>query len=249
MKYYLTDTEILNWNKRLDGSPYSVYPMSNIRNSHPHISVRQKSTSFNSPMGVDSFVSTLDPFINYNFSFSVAKNRSEFFFNLFDKVSGEVENKVIYVDQSNNEKMTDVIFTDGVISEKEVIEHTIFDKTYLRYDYKFKGKLSSIMAYIMFLEDTIEIFSGIWGYDESGSEHQLTKFSIGDIVCKSNDKSHDYIILDYLPHKTGYKKFILDYEVCKMITNGQIIQYSQPEIVVESNLCWSRDNRIDDILN
>ena len=51
MKYYLSDTEILNWNKRLDGSAYSVYPMSNIRNSHPHISVRQKSTRKNKYFG------------------------------------------------------------------------------------------------------------------------------------------------------------------------------------------------------
>jgi hypothetical protein len=248
MKYYLSDTEILNWNKRLDGSLYSVYPMSNIRNSHPHISVRQKSTSFNSPMGVDNFVSTLDPFINYNFSFSVAKNRSEFFFNLFDKVSGEVENKVIYVDQSNNEKITDVIFTDDVISEKEVIEHDIFDKTYLRYDYKFKGKLSSIMAYIMFLEDTINYFSEIFGYNEDGTEVNLLKFPIGTIVSKSKDKSKDYLVLEY-KYKKQDGKYKIDYLISEMTNNGPIIKYGDVEVGYEGDLCYSRNSRIDDILN
>jgi hypothetical protein len=248
MKYYLSDTEILNWNKRLEGSPYSVYPMSNIRNSHPGISVRQKSTSFNSPMGVDNYVPTLDPFITYNFSFSVAKNRSEFFFNLFNKVSGEVENKVIYVDPSNNDKFTDIIFNEDVISEKEVIEHSILGKTYLRYDYKFKGKLSSIMAYIMFLEDAINYFSEIFGYNEDGTEVNLLKFPIGTIVSKLKDKSKDYLVLDYR-YKKQDGKYQINYFISEMINNGPIIKYSDVEVGHENDLCYSRDSRIDDILN
>jgi hypothetical protein len=248
MKYYLTDTEILNWNKRLDGGPYSVYPMSNIRNSHPHISVRQKSTSFNSPMGIDNFVSTLDPFITYKFSFSVAKNRTEFFFNLFKKVSGEVENKVIYVDQSNNEKMTDVIFTDEIISNKEVTEHSIQDKDYTMYSYTFKGKLSSIMAYVMFLEDTINYFSEIFGYNEDGTEVNLLKFPIGTIVSKSKDKSKDYLVLEYRYKKLD-GKYSIDYLISEMISNGLIIKYGDIENGYENDLCYSRNSRIDDILN
>lgn len=248
MKYYLTDTEILNWNKRLDGGPYSVYPMSNIRNSHPHISVRQKSISFNSPMGIDNFVSTLDPFITYKFSFSVAKNRTEFFFNLFKKVSGEVENKVIYVDQSNNEKMTDVIFTDEIISNKEVTEHSIQDKDYTMYSYTFKGKLSSIMAYVMFLEDTINYFSEIFGYNEDGTEVNLLKFPIGTIVSKSKDKSKDYLVLEYRYKKLD-GKYSIDYLISEMISNGLIIKYGDIENGYENDLCYSRNSRIDDILN
>jgi hypothetical protein len=34
-----------------------------------------------------------------------------------------------------------------------------------------------------------------------------------------------------------------------MITKGQIIQYGQVEFVNESDISWSRNNRIDDILN
>jgi hypothetical protein len=248
MKYYLTDTEILNWNKRLEGSSYSVYPMSNIRNSHPHISVRQKSTSFNSPMGIESFVSTLDPFITYKFSFSVAKNRTEFFFNLFEKVSGEVENKVVYVDQGNNEKFTDVVFTDEIISNKEVIEHSILDKDYIMYSYTFKGKLSSIMAYIMFLEDTINYFSEIFGYNEDGTEVNLLKFPIGTIVSKSKDKSKDYLVLEYRYKKLD-GKYSIDYLISEMISNGPIIKYGDVENGYDNDLCYSRNSRIDDILN
>ena len=104
------------------------------------------------------------------------------------------------------------------------------------------------MAYVMFLEDTIEIFSKIWGYDENGGEHVLTKFAIGDIVTKTGDQSEDYLILDFSPTKSD-NKFNINYEICKMIKRGQIIQYGQVEFVNISDITWSRNNRIDDILN
>ena len=122
------------------------------------------------------------------------------------------------------------------------------EKEYTKFTYEFEGRLSSIMAYVMFLEDTIEIFSKIWGYDEIGSEHILIKFAIGDIVSKVGDQSDDYLILDYSPQKNG-KDFSIQYEICKMIKKGQIIQYGQSENVRESDITWSRNNRIDDILN
>ena len=39
---YLSDTEILNWNRRLERSDYAVYPLSNVRSGHPDIIFRQK---------------------------------------------------------------------------------------------------------------------------------------------------------------------------------------------------------------
>ena len=38
---YLSDTEILNWNKRLEKSNYAVYPLSNHRSGNPDIIFRQ----------------------------------------------------------------------------------------------------------------------------------------------------------------------------------------------------------------
>jgi hypothetical protein len=100
----------------------------------------------------------------------------------------------------------------------------------------------------MFLEDTIEIFSKIWGYDEDGGEHLLTKFTIGDIVSRVKDQSEDYLVLDIIAEK-NYNEFILNYEICKMMTKGQIIKYDKSEVVRESDITYSRNNRIDDILN
>jgi hypothetical protein len=248
---HLSDSEMMSWNDRLDGTPYFVIPRYHSHNSFPMIVFKQRMTK-----GLGSFktdptgeVITLDPHMKFSFSFSVAKNRVDNFFHIFNKwFSNKIETKTIYQDSSNNEKISDINITDDIIKSKKELDHSIKEKEYTKFTYEFEGKLSSIMAYVMFLEDTIEIFSKIWGYDEDGSEHTLTKFAIGDIVTKTGDQSEDYLVLDFSPTKSD-NKFNINYEICKMITKGQIIQYGQVEFVNESDISWSRNNRIDDILN
>ena len=246
MRRHISDSEIMNWNDRLYGSSYYVMPKYHTHNSYPMIVFKQRiKTSF----GMETEAVTMDPHMKFNFAFSVAKNRVDNFFNIFNKwFTDKIETKTLFIDNSNKEKIRDIQISDSIIKSKSQINHNIKEKEYTKFTYEFEGYLSSIMAYVMFLEDTIEIFSKIWGYDENGGEHNLTKFSIGDIVTKVGDQSEDYLILDFSPQKSG-NHFSLDYEICKMIMKGQIIQYSQPEIVREDKITWSRNNRIDDILN
>jgi hypothetical protein len=49
--------------------------------------------------------------------------------------------------------------------------------------------------------------------------------------------------------KSGNNSFEIGYEVSKMIQKGQVIQYGNSEILKENKITWSRNNRIDDILN
>ena len=78
---YISDSEILRWNKRLDNSGYSVYPLSNNKSAEPYICFRQKVGYQNNPMG-DQFVTTTDPFMRYDFVFSIASNRIDNFFDI-----------------------------------------------------------------------------------------------------------------------------------------------------------------------
>ena len=111
---YLSDTEILNWNRRLEKSDYAVYPLSNVRSGHPDIIFRQKINNGYSPTG-EQLVETIDPFIRYDFTFSIASNRKETFFDLFEKLSKEsFGTKSIYRDQKS-EKIMDITFNDNVI--------------------------------------------------------------------------------------------------------------------------------------
>ena len=248
---YLSDIEILNWNRRLERSDYSVYPLSNARSGHPDIVFRQKiSNNYNySPMG-DQLVETLDPFIRYDFTFSIASNRKETFLDLFEKLSKEVfGTKSIFRDQNNNEKLTDIKFTDDVIDSKEENIHMVYEKEYVRFAYHFAGKLGSIMAYISYLEDAINYVSEMWGYNEDGTEVCLLKYPIGTIVSKHSDKSTDYLVLDYKYRKMDGKYYI-DFVASEMMnTKGSVITYGEIYTFRESDLCYSRNSRIDDILN
>jgi hypothetical protein len=245
---YISDSEILNWNRRLEKSDYSVSPVPNNKSAEPYIGFRQKIKGFNT-MGGDQFVLTIDPFIRYDFTFSIASNRTETFFDLFKKLSLEpFGSKTIFSDM-NNEKITDIRFSDEVIEGKQVNTHYILEKEYVRYTYHFAGKLSSIMAYIMYLEDAINFFSEIWGYSEDGSEVCLLKYPIGTIVSLPKDKSTDYLVLDY-KYKKLDGKYYIDFIVSEMINNkGSVITYGEIYTFRESELCYSRNSRIDNILN
>lgn len=258
---YLSDTEILNWNRRLEKSDYSVYPISNTRSGNPDIVFRQKINSQYSPMGLEQFVETLDPFIRYDFTFSIASNRKETFFDLFNKLSKVTfGTKSCYIDDastlrittasnSSSRKLSDIKFTDDVIESKEENTHMVYEKEYVRFTYHFAGKLGSIMAYISYLEDAINYFSEMWGYNEDGTEVCLLKYPIGTIVSKNSDKSTDYLVLDYRYTKTNGKYYI-DFIASEMMnTKGSVITYGEVYTFTEADLCYSRNSRIDDILN
>lgn len=245
---YLSDTEILNWNRRLERSDYAVHPLSNVRSGHPDIIFRQKINNGYSPMG-EQLVETIDPFIRYDFTFSVASNRKETFHDLFEKLSKDpFGTKSIYRDQKS-EKIMDITFNDTVIETKEENTHMVYEKEYIRYTYHFAGKLGSIMAYVSYLEDTINFFSEIWGYNEDGTEVCLLKYPIGTIVSLPKDKSTDYLVLEYKYRKLDGKYFI-DFIASEMLNNkGSVITYGEIYTFRESELCYSRNSRIDDILN
>ena len=252
---YLSDTEILNWNRRLEKSDYSVYPLSNVRSGNPDIIFRQK-TGFNNynPMGGDQFVETMDPFIRYDFTFSIASNRRQTFFDLFEKLSKEsFGTKSTYrppvMRDDKDIKLLDITFSDQIIETKDENIHSVYDKEYIRFTIHFAGKLGSIMAYVSYLEDAINFFSEIWGYNEDGTEVCLLKYPIGTIVSLPKDKSTDYLVLDYKYRKLD-SKYYIDFVVSEMLnTKGSVITYGEIHTFRESELCYSRNSRIDDILN
>lgn len=252
---YISDTEILNWNRRLEKSDYSVYPLSNYRNGHPDIVFRQK-TGFNNynPMGGEQFVETMDPSIRYDFIFSIASNRKETFLELFEKLSKEpFGTKSTYrppaMRDDKDIKVLNIPFNDEVIESKEENTHMVYDKEYIRFTIHFAGKLGSIMAYVSYLEDAINFFSEIWGYNEDGTEVCLLKYPIGTIVSLPKEKSKDYLVLDYKYRKLDGKHYI-DFIVSEMLNSkGAVIKYGEIYTFRESELCYSRNSRIDDILN
>lgn len=237
---YLTDSEILKWNDRLEKSNFRLMPRYNTRNGHPDISINY----INSQFSGTSEIKELDPVIDYEFSFSVIENRKDEFFILLYKLFRV--NFGTQISYNDNSKLIETIKDDEFV--KSEIKHNILNRNFIKYTYKFKGKLSSIIAYISYLEDAINFFQLLWGYNEEGEEICLTKYRIGDIVSFKDDKSKDYLITDYLYNKKG-KNYNIDYYVSEMILDSTcIIKYGDTIQASESQITWSRDSRINDIL-
>lgn len=248
---YLSDSDIMGWNDRIPeksnlyiGARYSTTASQptivfTLRDSHMYPSVSQNGQA-------NKVREVGDPDFNYRFAFSIASNREEEFYSIFNKVAKEpFENHVL----TANGTVARLMLNKNIADEPIKTLHKVFDKEYLRLEYNFIGKLSSIMAYVGLLEISIEYFSQIWGYDEDGNEYNLMKFPIGNIVSPADDKSKDYLILDYKFIRAG--SFMIDYVACEMFAdkNSAIVKYGPVQTFSEKNLVWSRNNRIDDILN
>lgn len=238
---YLTDSEILKWNDRLEKSNFRLIPRYNTRNGHPDISINYVTNHF---AGTYEIKETLDSFIDYQFSFSIIRSRKDDFFMLFKRMlNNNFGTQVIH---DNKNKTIDVLKEEFII--KSEIEHRIVNRDFIKYNYKFSGKLSSIIAYVSYLEDTINFFQLKWGYDEHGNEICLTKYRIGDIVSFKEDKSKDYLVIDYDYVKLA--DYRLDYCISEISDiNSNIIKYGDVIYTQEKNLSFSRNNRIDNILN
>ena len=130
------------------------------------------------------------------------------------------------------------------------MEHNVLNKEYTRYEFLYDGLLSEIMAHVSLLEQSIEFFSEIWGYDEDGKEYNLIKFPIGSIASPFDDKSKDLVILDYDYEKNG-KDYHIKYIASEMIYDPKslIIKYGDVITIGENILTFSRNGRIDDLLN
>lgn len=236
----LTDVDIMKWNdSRL---PQKLMVYAKYTNTLDiNIEFNLNELSYN-PSG--NFKPCGDPKIDFRFTFSIAKDRSDFFFEILNKLKSKKFDNKVRKDNGTYEKLT---IKEEDIKKIEETEHRVLNTDYTRYTYNFSSYASSIMAWVYLLEATIEFFSKIWGYDKDGGEHNLLKYPIGSIVCKGKDKSIDYLILDLDYEIRG--SYDIKYVIAQMISTGSIIKYGDIQREIESNLTWSRNGRIDDILN
>ena len=251
----LVDKDILKWNQRLYNSTYMI--SADQFNAHVYLNKtsqnliimrREYVGSSKSQKEFSNFAlnEVDDPTIKYDFVFSVSDNRKDELFRIHESLleSGVLNNK------SYKDKHSEIITAPDIVNSK-FESHEIFNRKYTRYSYHLEGKLTSIVAYLTILEDSIEFFQKIWGYDESGNEHPLLKYPIGTIVSKIEDKSKDYMVMDYqydISYNLGYDISLIISEIDND-PKSLIIRYKEPIFSSEKNLTHSRNSRIDNILN
>lgn len=259
---FLTQKEILSWNDRnfIVTSPFnllgklrfnykSTWQRSNIINviiaqdilDNPYINPHSTYTNEHTTVKIVTDVN-----IKYDFCFSVVKNHNEDFFNLLNKI---FINELLFeysIDDNNTKKLN---FNKSVLSSIKEINYNISNREFTRYQYTFDGDLFSIIAYISYLEEAIDCFNLLYGYDEDGNEINLLKFPIGTVVTKDNDTDIDYLVIDYIFHKKG-DDFFINYITTEILySNKPIIKYGKINEFNEKDLNISRNGRIDKILN
>jgi len=254
---YLTDSEIMKWAKELK---LPIYPRYSNITGQPDILISDIKIS---PIdyhngGQVPEIKDINKSITYKFTFSVSKNRVDTFNKILKKkLSGDIGTKIIIerdterydnTSMSKVQKSQDIIFNELGTNSVEKEDHVIFNREFTRFTYTLYGHFSYIMIYVSYIEEVINYIASIWGYNDEGEEILLTKYSIGDIVSPIDDRSLDYLILDYVLNEQTNK---IDYMVSDMIfdKSSSVIRYNSVFKVNEKSITWSRNSRIDDILN
>lgn len=262
----LTQKEILSWNHR----KFSIKSLSNYigqlkfnyKTNYQNYDIVIAQFIFDNPYTNHEFGSTQSPlnnplnnnenkiikevYIKYDFCFSVVKNHNEDFFSLLDKTFKKKLTFEYYVSEKDTK---DLIFDKNVLSNIKEMSYFISDIEFTRYQYTFDGDLFSIMAYISYLEETIDSFNLLYGYDENGKEINLLKFPIGTIVTEGNNTDKDFLVIDYNFYKRVDDIYISYVTTEILYTNKPVIKYGEIYEFYEKDLVISRNGRIDKILN
>jgi hypothetical protein len=246
---YLTDSEILKWSEKIqeinlvNGGTLFLVPRFTHYGPNPVISYKWKKK-----VGLFEEVKDIpDPSTSFEYSFSVTSNRVDDFFDILKKIRKE-EFGTKSMASENHTSVIEV--TDEIIKNKAEIKHWLGKKEYTRFTWRFSGKIGSIIAWISYIEDAIDFFSMMWGYHEDGSEVSLMKFPISSIVSLKSDRSREFMVVDYYFTRGNGTKSILyvTSEITEII--GMVVKFKQNTLKYsEEELCWSRNDRIDDVLN
>jgi hypothetical protein len=270
-KRFFTNEEIKKWNDILEKNSSNF--LLEVHNNTKSILIYEKPNSFISPSKFTrssllerrNFNHLLNSFnhksFRHNFCFSVIKKRSNEFFKILESFTddgievGHFESEIEKFDlkkEINNFKQT---------------EHTIGNNDLIRIQYSFTNILSAMFVTAL-IEDTISFFELMWEYSEDGEEKCLLQYPIGNIVSLKDKKNIDYMVSGYelvrpnsilsiYKEKPFFRKFdpitnptiLYDLVCIESGINSGIIRYGSSCIAQENDICPSRTNNLNIILN
>lgn len=236
IKTKLTDTEILQWNERLQDHQLGII----IRPKYVANSVYSPVIGFdldvtqypgsNNKWGTNLYQGeniAPEPHIKFNLIFSIDLDKIDKFDEIYNEIKlREIKTPVNTGDGNRN------INLDRVKVDLVKEQHTLFKKEYMKFHYIFEGHLGDIMGYVKHIDDTVEFL-------------QLEpKFKISEVVSTVKDRSMDYLVLKYM-YGTG-----ITYKVVEIISNSAdtVIKYGRVLYMNEKDLTWSRTARIDEVI-
>ena len=259
-KLRMSDSFIFGWNSRLYdidkiyGSRDASFMVSAVYTNDTGIDVKirpvsQYSSSFTEQSVVHPTDSKdevmMDPPIGYKLTFSVAKSCTDEFEEILETLMNKNFDNHIWKTSKNKEKVKVNLNT---ISKSQSI-HRIGKVDYVRYEWTMKSLMSEVMAACYVVESAVEIFGKCWGVTEDGEKVCLMKFPVGSMVNLEGNKSEDWLVLDWSFDLLS-PSFHHDYEVVAMTEKpgSAVVSYDKRQLVSEHRISWSRNGRIDDIL-
>lgn len=220
------DNDIIKWNTKLN-LPISVQPQYNNGN-YIDIIICETLLSYQNPISYGKPDRITEPTIDHKISLSVPIEYVEIFKEIFNDVSKLKMMSRISMNGGNYE-----IPQPSVIIKE--VEHTLNKKDYLRLEYSINGKISSIIMYDKFISTTNDIFNMMINMS----------FEVGSIVSTKDDKGKNYIVKNY-----KFRNNELRYTLIEILENSSpIIKYGDEITLRKEEVCASRDNRIEQILN
>jgi hypothetical protein len=231
----LTDTEILQWNERLQDhqlgiivrpkyvansaySPVIGFDL-DVTQNHPNKSWGRNIYQGETPVP--------EPHIKFNLIFSIDLDKID----KFDEIYNEIKLREIMTPVNTGDTNRNINL-DRVKVDLVTEQHTLFKKEYMKFHYVFEGHLGDIIGYVKHIDDTIEFI-------------QLEpKFKISEVVSTVKDRSMDYLVLKYI-YDVG-----ISYKVVEIINNSAdtVIKYGRVLHMNEKDLTWSRTARIDEVI-
>lgn len=261
---YLGNKDVEKWNKRLQSiDGMCDYKISISANSN---TIHLLNTRSFGDIGGGSTIEDVtnhsfhnkNRVVNYNFSFSVITKRKSEFFKIVNLFMNE---GICFIDESRKSLISKIGDISKMMDNPIISEHNIYNNNLTRYQYNLRGNIFDIIAVTTILEDAIDFFSKIWGYEEkSGAEVCLLKYPIGSVVSINEDKGADYMVNNYYCHRSNvyggsnrqwlFIDTILYEIVCiESDLKSPIIKYGDVMILPEEKISPSRTNNINIILN
>lgn len=251
-KLRMSDSYIFGWNSRIFETAKDLGVMvSATYTNQTGIDVKIRPSVSNSmimsSLGASNEEVLLDPPVKYKLVVSVAKDGMDD----FDEITESLSQKTFdnHVWKTSNSSSRAVVIPTKTVSINKV-DHVVGGIEYIRHEWRMMGTLSEVMASCYIIETAVEIFGKCWGFTAEGDKVSMMKFPVGSMVCVDGDKSTDWLVLDYC-FDLSSPSFSSTYDVIsfQMGQGSAVVKYDKRMLVVEGRISWSRNGRIDEILD
>lgn len=246
----MSDSFIFGWNSRLydipKGKTGTTFMVSAVYTNDTGIDVKIRPVSqYRESQSLDSDDIMMDPPVGYKLTFSVATSCGEEFEEILDGLMTKEFDNHVWKTSKNKEKVK--VDRNSIIKAQS--EHKIGKVDYVRYEWTMKSCMSEVMAACYVVESAVEIFGKCWGVTEDGEKVCQMKFPVGSMVNLEGNKSEDWLVLDWSFDLLS-PSFHHTYEVVAMVEKpgSAVVSYDKRQLVSEHRISWSRNGRIDDIL-